>query len=93
MREIELGASESFLSGLFSLGIFALIGVPRRPSMRFLAGALGGIAIGGAVWMFGVSESRLGTRILLECVAAGAVLAASIETEDQDITLETPDNA
>jgi hypothetical protein len=97
IREIELGASESFLSGLFSLGIFALVGVPRRPSMRFFAGALGGIAIGGAVWMFGISEARLGIRILLECVAAGAMLAASIDTEtetgDQGITLETPDHA
>jgi hypothetical protein len=82
IREIELGASESLLSGLCSLGIFALLGVPRRTSMRLFVGAAAGVAIGGAVWIFGVSESRLGIRILLECVATGMVIAASIETED-----------
>jgi hypothetical protein len=82
IREIELGASESLLSGLCSLGIFAFLGVPRRTSMRLFAGAAAGVAIGGAVWIFGVSESRLGIRILLECVATGMVIAASIETED-----------
>ncbi len=34
-----------------------------------------------AVWIFGVSEPHLGVRILLECVAAGVVVAASVETE------------
>jgi VanZ family protein len=81
IREIELGASESLLSGLFSLGIFALCGVPRPPSMRILVGALAGFAIGAAVWIFGVSEPRLGLRILLECVGAAWVMAMSIETE------------
>jgi hypothetical protein len=95
IREIELGASESFLSGLFSLGIFGLVGVPRQSSMRLFAGAVAGVAIGGAVWIFGVSESHLGVRILLECVGAGAMIAASIETETEDhgIILETPDHA
>ena len=46
-------------------------------------GAVAGLAIGAAVWIFGVSEPRLGVRILLECVAAGVVLAASVETETE----------
>ena len=83
IREIELGAAESLLSGLFTLGIFALGGVPRRPSMRWLVGAVAGVAIGGAVWIFGVSEPRLGMRILLESVAAGLVVAASVESETE----------
>jgi hypothetical protein len=83
IREIELGASESLLSGLLSLGIFAVCGVPRRPSMRMVVGALAGIAIGTAVWIFGVSEPRLGLRILLECVGAALVITMSIETETE----------
>jgi len=83
IREIELGASESLLSALFSLGIFALGGVPRRQSTRLFVGAVAGSAIGGAVWIFGVSEPRLGLHILLECVGAGLVIAASVETEAQ----------
>jgi VanZ family protein len=81
VREIELGASESLLSGLFALGIFALCGVPRQPSTRILVGALAGFAIGAAVWIFGVSEPRMGLRILLECVGASLVIAMSMETE------------
>jgi hypothetical protein len=83
IREIELGASESLLSGLFALGVFALAGVPRRRPTRLFVGAVAGLAIGAAVWIFGVSEPRLGVRILLECVAAGVVLAASVETETE----------
>ena len=83
IREIELGASESLLSGLLLLGIFALCGVPRLPSMRMAVGAVAGIAIGGAVWIFGVSEPRLGLRILLECVGAGLVISMSMETETE----------
>jgi VanZ like family/Concanavalin A-like lectin/glucanases superfamily len=82
IREIELGASESILSASFSLGIFALGGVPRRRSTRLFVGAVAGAAIGGAVWIFGVSELNLGLRILLECAGAGLVIAASVETED-----------
>jgi VanZ family protein len=81
IREIELGGSEALLSGLFSLGIFAFAGVPHRLSMRLLLGALGGVAIGGAVWIFGVSQPRLGMRILLESIAVGMVIGASMETE------------
>lgn len=84
IREIELGASESLLGGLFALGIFALTGVPRRRSTRLFIGAAAGLAIGGAVWIFGVSDPRLGARMLLECVAAGLVLATSIETESEE---------
>jgi hypothetical protein len=80
VREIELGGAEMLLGGLFSLGIFALIGVPGGLSMRLLAGVAAGVAIGGTIWVFGVSEARLGTRILLECVAASLVIAASIES-------------
>ena len=82
IREIELGASESLLSGLLALGVFAVGGVPGRPSLRLLLGALAGLALGSAFWIFGVSEPRLGIRILLECVAAGLVIAASVETGD-----------
>jgi VanZ like family len=83
IREIELGASESLLSGFLSLGIFAVCGVPRPPSMRIFIGALAGFAIGAAVWIFGVSQPRLGLRILLECVGAALVVAMSIETETE----------
>ena len=81
LRQIELVASEILVSGLFSLGVFALVGVPRRASMRFCAGLLAGAAIGGTIWALGVSESSLGIRILLECVAAGLVISASVENE------------
>jgi peptidoglycan/LPS O-acetylase OafA/YrhL len=81
IREIELGGSESLLSASFSLGIFALGGVPRRRPARLFLGAAAGAAIGGAVWIFSVSEPSLGLRILLECVGAGLVIAASVENE------------
>jgi hypothetical protein len=81
VREIELGGAEILLSGLFTIGIFALCGVPGRPLSRFLLGGVAGGAIGAIVWVFGVSEPGLGTRILLECVAAGLVISASVEEE------------
>ena len=81
IREIELVGSEMLFSGLFSLGVFALGGIPRRLSMRFFAGGMAGAVIGGATWAFGVSEPALGLRILVECVAAGLVIAASVETQ------------
>jgi VanZ family protein len=84
IREIELGASEALLSGLLAIGIFALVGVPEQPSIRFLAGALAGLAIGATIWIFGVSAPGLGMRILLECVAGGLVIAASVETDTAD---------
>ena len=81
IHEIELIGSEMLFSGLFSLGVFAVGGVPRRLSMRFFAGGMAGAVIGGATWAFGVSEPGLGLRILVECVAAGLVIAASVETQ------------
>ncbi len=81
IREIELGGAEILLSGLFTIGIFALCGVPVRPLSRFLLGCVAGGAIGAMVWVFGVSNPGLGTRILLECVAAGWLISASVENE------------
>jgi hypothetical protein len=81
VREVELIGSEMLFSGLFALGIFALGGVPQRASIRFFAGAAAGAVIGGTIWAFGVSEAALGIRILLECVAASLVIAASVETQ------------
>jgi hypothetical protein len=80
-RQIELCGAEMLLSGLFSLGIFALCGVPPRPLHRYLLGAAAGTAIGGIVWAFAVSEPWLGIRILLECVAAGFFISTSITEE------------
>jgi hypothetical protein len=87
VRGIELGGSEGFLSGLLALGIFALCGVPRSPWMRLGAGALAGAAIGGFIWIFGISELLLAIRIVLECIGAGMVIAASIETRLEDATV------
>jgi hypothetical protein len=81
IREIELGGAEILLSGLFAIGIFALCGVPDRPLSRFLLGGAAGGAIGAVVWFFAVSNPGLGTRILLECVAAGWLISASVESE------------
>jgi hypothetical protein len=79
IREIELGAAEMLLASLFALGIFALSGVPRQLSTRLCVGTAAGFVIGGAVWLFGVSEPHLGMRILLECALAGLVIAASMQ--------------
>jgi VanZ like family/Concanavalin A-like lectin/glucanases superfamily len=84
VREIELAGAEILLSGLFSIGVFALCGMPRRPLVRFFVGGLAGAAIGAIVWVFGVSEPRLGMRIFVECVAAGLVISASMETVTAD---------
>ena len=81
IREMELGGAQILFSGLLSLGILALVGIPRRPSTRLFAGAMAGAAIGGTTWVFGVSEPSLGIRILLECVAAGLVIVASVEAD------------
>jgi hypothetical protein len=77
VREMELGGAQILFSGLLSLGILALVGIPRRPSTRLFKGAVAGAAIGGTTWVFGVSQPSLGISILLECVAAGLVIAAS----------------
>lgn len=81
IHEIELVGAEMVCSGLFSLGIFALGGVPRQLPMRFFWGAVAGAMIGGTIWTFGVSDAALGVRILAECVAAALVVAASVETQ------------
>jgi hypothetical protein len=81
IREIELVGAEILLSGLFAIGIFSLCGVPGRPLSRFVLGGVAGGAIGAIVWVFAVSNPGLGTRILLECVAAGLVISASVEGE------------
>jgi hypothetical protein len=90
IREIELGGAEILLSGLFTLGIFALRGVPGRPLSRFLLGGAAGGAIGAVVWIFGVSDPRLGTRILLECIAAGLLISASVESETSAPRMPVP---
>jgi hypothetical protein len=92
MREIELCGAEILLSGLFSIGIFALRGVPRRPLHRYLLGAAGGTAIGAIVWAFAVSEPRLGMRILLECIAAGLFISTSI-TEETETSIKAAPSA
>jgi hypothetical protein len=81
VREIELGGAEILVSGLFTIGIFGLCGVPGRPLSRFLLGGVAGGLIGAVVWAFGVSNPGLGICILLECVAAGLVVSASVEGE------------
>ena len=81
IREMELGGAQILFSALFSLGILALAGIPRRLSTRFFAGAIAGAAIGGTTWIFGVTQPSLGIRILLECIAAGLVIVASVEAD------------
>jgi hypothetical protein len=82
IREMELGGAQILFSVLFSLGILASVGIPRRPSTRLFAGAMAGAAVGGTTWVFGVSQPSLGIRILLECVAAGLVTVASTSVCD-----------
>jgi hypothetical protein len=84
IREMELGGAQMLFSGLLSLGIIALVGIPRQPSTRLFAGAMAGAAIGGTTWVFAVSEPSLGIRILLECVTAGLVTVASVEAGTAD---------
>jgi hypothetical protein len=86
IREIELCGSEILLSGLFAIGIFALGGVPRRRLVRYAVGAMAGAALGAIIWIFGVSRPWLGTRILMECVAAGLLISASVEAPEPDAT-------
>jgi hypothetical protein len=95
IREIELCGAEVILSGLFSVGIFALWGVPRRPLHRYLLGAAAGSAIGVIVWGFAVSEPGLGIRILVECVGAGLFISTSVaeETGSSEIPLQPAPSA
>jgi hypothetical protein len=87
IRQIELCGAEILLSGLFSIGLFALCGVPRRPLHRYFLGAAGGITIGAIVWALAVSEPWLGVRILIECVAAGLFISTSIAEETGPLKL------
>jgi len=66
----ELGGAQILFSGLLSLGILALVGIPRRPSTRLFAGAMAGSGDRWNLLGLRVSEPSLGIRILLECVAA-----------------------
>jgi hypothetical protein len=81
IHQIELCGAEIILSGLFTVGIFALCGVPGRRLHRYLLGAAAGSAIGAVVWVFAVSEPRLGFRIVLECVMAGLFMSTSVADE------------
>jgi VanZ like family/Concanavalin A-like lectin/glucanases superfamily len=78
IREIELCGAEILLSGLFSIGVFALMGVPAEGLRSYLIGAAAGAVIGAIVWIFAVSNPGLGMRILVECVGAGLLVAASV---------------
>jgi VanZ like family/Concanavalin A-like lectin/glucanases superfamily len=86
VREVELGAAEMLYSSVFALGLFGLLGVPRRRSVRLLAGVLAGIIIGSITWIFGISEPNLGLRILAECIAAGLIMASSVENKEATVT-------
>ena len=81
VHEIETVAAEILLSGLFTLGLFGLAGVPARRSTLLLAALAAGAALGAALWALDVSSPWLGIRILAECAAAGLVVAASIPGE------------
>jgi hypothetical protein len=79
VREIELSISEIVLSSLFSLGLLGFVRTSRPLLVRLSVGALGGFVIGVMTWFLGVSEVVLGLRILAECIAAGVIVAVSIE--------------
>jgi hypothetical protein len=81
IREIELGGAEILLGGLFAIGVFALCGVPERSLSRLSLGGVAGGAIGAMVWVLAVTNPGLGARILMECVAAGLLIAWSVESE------------
>jgi VanZ like family/Concanavalin A-like lectin/glucanases superfamily len=79
LHEIELVAAEILFGGLFSLGLFALVNVSARPSLRYLAGGLAGAFPGAFIWAVDVSAPGLGLRILAESAAAGFVIAGSLQ--------------
>jgi hypothetical protein len=68
-------------SSLLALGLIALPGVPQSRGMRCLLGALAGLAVGATIWTFAVSSRGLGSRILLECLLAGLMVAVSVQPE------------
>jgi VanZ like family/Concanavalin A-like lectin/glucanases superfamily len=81
LREIELVAAEILLSGLFAIGVFGMVGVPSRRSARYFLGAAAGAVIAAIICAFAVSQPGLVLRIVLECVAAGLVISASVVPE------------
>jgi hypothetical protein len=82
LREIELVAAEILLSGLLAIGVFGMVGVPRRRSVRYLLGAVAGAMIAAILCTFAVSQPWLALGITLESVAAGLVIAASVVPEN-----------
>jgi hypothetical protein len=93
IREIELCGAEILLSGLLAIGIFSWSGVPERRWTRYFIGAAAGAVIGAIVWVFAVSSPGLGFRILVECVGAGLVISASIETVEADERVSSSDGS
>jgi VanZ family protein len=89
IREIELCGAEILLSGLLAIGIFSWCGVPQRRWIRYFIGAAAGVVIGAIVCVFAVSNPGLGFRILIECVGAGLVISASVETQAADEELSS----
>jgi VanZ family protein len=93
IREIELCGAEILLSGLLAIGIFSWSGVPERRWTRYFIGAAAGVVIAAIVWVFAVSSPKLGFRILVECVGAGLVISASIETVEADERVSSSDGS
>jgi VanZ family protein len=93
IREIELCGAEILLSGLLAIGIFSWSGVPERRWIRYFIGAAAGLVIGTIVWVFAVSNPGLGFRILVECVGAGLVISASIESVEADERVSSSDGS
>ena len=93
IREIELCGAEILLSGLMAIGIFSWSGVPQRRWVRYFIGAAAGVVIAAIVWVFAVSNPKLGFRILVECVGAGLVISASIETVVADEPASSSDGS
>jgi len=93
IREIELCGAEILLSGLLAIGIFSWSGVPQHRWVRYFIGAAAGVVIAAIVWVFAVSSPKLGFRILVECVGAGLVISASIETVEADERVSSSDGS
>lgn len=85
--EIELSLAEIVLTALFASGLFAIWGIADRFAARVPIGVASGLLVGGTIWFFGVSSFRLGFGILLECVAAGVMVAAALSPERVPTTI------
>jgi hypothetical protein len=77
IREIESSIAEVFLGGLFAIGLLSAY-EPGRQMRRTLVGLSGGLVIGAAIWIAGVSDPNMGLRILLESAGGGMVVGASV---------------